>query len=379
MIVLPFEQIDLWAKLMPPIGISSRAKLAWRRFAIVELENKLVAFPAKMAASWMKSTGAKSMNFDTRFAGTAQGISVRGECGKSQINLKVYANSVPCETPFDPVAKSAYNLGSGPIRDRCEIAEMVNGEALSSTKDERKAEAKKKRMKAAARKVREAKTALNRATEEANEAQAVIDKMSLADAIAFAKRCRDARRLYRAAMGRPKNAPAWLPKTYPSLSLRTDEDGNYEGEYDIQTFPAYLEYVAALSEAEKAATEYKPRLHWPSYAADLARKANMSLAAWKKANADYSHKVYGPAFDRLKETEGRALTALINFIENRFGEYLEAQNLPKCLGSKWFSGSYSEHRPYSRARLILRAWPAIKLDLESQLNEAALAFEKASK
>lgn len=379
MIVLPFEQIDLWAKLMPPIGISSRAKLAWRRFAVVELDNQLVAFPAKMALSWMKSTGAESMNFDTRFAETAQGLSVRGECGKSQINLRVYANSVPCETPFDPVAKSTCNLGSGPILDRCEIAEMVNGEALSSTKDERKAEAKKKRMEAAARKVSEATAAFNRATEEANEAQEVIDKMSLADAIAFAKRCRDARRLYRAAMSQPKTAPEWLPKTYPSLGLRVDEEGNYEGEYDIQTLPAYLEYVAALSDAEKAVTEYKPRMHWPSYAADLASKANMSLAAWKRANPDYSHKVYGPAFDRLKETEGRALTALINFIENRFGEYLEAQNLPKCLGSKWFSGSYSEHRPYSRARLTIRAWPAIKLDLESRVSEATLVFKKASK
>jgi hypothetical protein len=369
MTTITFAQITEWSKLMPPIGISSKAKLAWRRFAVVELNDVRYAIPAKAALAWMKSAGAESMTFDYN--------ALRGQSGNSRIILRVYTSDIPCETPYDPVAKHANELRYGPILDRCEIADMIKGDSLSSTPEDRKAEAKKKRVESAMTKVKEAKKRFEEATEQANEAQSVLDRTTLEEAVSFARKCLAARRLYRNTLENPTVAPDWLLPTCERDYF--DAEAQAWATETVSTQDAYISYVASVTFAQSALDDYKPRLSWPSYVASLASEAGMSLAAYKKANTDKAFKTYGPAFDKLKEVKKRATDALNRFIEKCFGEYCEANNLPKNLSSSWFNAQGADICPYSRARLHLRDWPARREDLESRLNEAQAALEKASK
>jgi hypothetical protein len=175
----------------------------------------------------------------------------------------------------------------------------------------------------------------------------------------------------------PTVAPAWLLPTCERDYF--DVEAQAGATETVNTRDLYLSYIASVAFAQSALDDYKPRLSWPSYVASLAERDGISVAAWKRANPDRAFKTYGPAFDKLKETKKRATDALNRFLERCFGEYCEANNLPKDLSSSWFSAQGADICPYSRARLHLRDWPARREDLESRLHEAQAALEKASK
>jgi len=229
----------------------------------------------------------------------------------------------------------------------------------------------------ARKQLKDAQNQLDKHTQEATEARAVIDSMTLRQAIAFARRCVDARRLYRAALANPQTAPEWLPLTYETGCTKWDEDGQKAVPLPpTNTLNDYREYAAALDLAEKAVAAYKPRMQWPSFVKYRAERLGISLAAYKKANPEDATAVCGPAFDRLKEARRKAFDSLSYFIGDRFKEYCTAQGLPDCLASKWFE-PYNHPRAYSRARLLLKSWPALRSDLEGKVSEANAALDRA--
>ncbi len=218
----------------------------------------------------------------------------------------------------------------------------------------------KERAIAKARKVeKEKREQLERATSEANEAQAVIDSMTLKQAVSYARKCLSAARSYRAALVAPFPAPAWLPPTFEQT--RWDVDTQDDKTETVSTATALRERVSAYQATLDALAQYKPRLSWPSYTASLAREAGMSLAAFKKANPDRAFKTYGPTFDKLKEAKRAAFQALERFLESRCTAYLTANH----------------YREYNRARRLLATWPQRRADLESQVREATQTRERA--
>jgi len=229
----------------------------------------------------------------------------------------------------------------------------------------------------ASKQLKDARGKLNEATQEAAEAQAVIDSMTLGQAITFARRCIHARRLYRAALANPQTAPEWLPLTYSREFWNVaTQTGDTETR---QTAPDWREYAAALDLAEKAVAAYKPRMQWPSLVKYRAERLGISLAAYKKANPEDATAIYGPAFDRLKEARRKAFDSLSYFIGDRFKEYCTAQGLPgECLASKWFDVHQQGIAAYSRARLLLKSWPALRSDLEGKVSEANAALDRAN-
>lgn len=337
------SQVTDWAKLMPPLGISTRAKLAWRRFAVVELNGIRFALPAKGALAWLKSTGATDLTFD--------GYALRGHHGGSRIALLAYTTSVPCEESYEARAVVG-GSGHGMILDRCELADMVTETATTSTLAERKADAKSKRIDKTRKAEREAVDRLARATTEAEQARAVVDSMTYREAVASAKRCRAAMRDYRAGLVEPFAAPGWLPVSFASEVW--DSTAQDYVSKTLETVTVWGEYVAAYRAADLALQAYKPRIQWPSYVASLADEAGMSLAAYKRANPDRGFPIRGPQFDKLKEAKRQAFRALESFLDSRCTAYLNENG----------------HRAYSRARSHLATWEQRKADLESQAFEA---------
>lgn len=284
-----------------------------------------------------------------------------------------FAEGITPITPLSPPVLLTVTPDNALALELPDLAEELKALRAETTSN-RKQIAREKAIAKARKMVKDARERLEKATQEAAEAQAVIDSMTPAQAAAFARRCLATRRLYNAALANPQTVPAWLPKVYVREFFNcATQKGDEETR---QTAPDYMAYAADLANAQAALAAYKPRMQWPSYADSLAREAGMSLAAWKRANPDRACPIIGPAFDRLKEARNKAFDNLKWFIYHRFGEYCTAQGLPDCLASPDMS-QYCQPRAYSRARLWLKAWPALRFDLEGKLTEANAALERA--
>ncbi len=232
---------------------------------------------------------------------------------------------------------------------------------------------------AKARKIeREALDTLAKASGEASEAKAIVDGMTLKQAVSHARACLNARRLLHSTFANVGTLPAWLPLTFQESVYEWDET---KGEHadkvsTLDTLPAWREYANPYQTARAALEEYKPRLQWPSYVESLASEAGLSVATYKRANPDRARPIYGPTFDKLKESERKALDKLKIFTRARFREYLTAQGLPDCLASE-YGWQVEQARAYSRARLLLSTWEQRRADLESRAFEATKAREGA--
>ena len=274
-----------------------------------------------------------------------------------------FAEGITPITPLNPpvlLSVTPDNTLALELPDLGEELKTLRAETTSN----RKQIAREKAIAKARKLVGDAQNKLAKANREAIEAQAVIDSMTPAQAAAQAREYLTARRLYNAALANPQTAPAWLPLSY-----------NKDGE-SRKTAPDYAELAAALDLAQAALDAYKPRMHWPSFIKYRAERLGISLAAYKKANPEDATAVYGPAFDRLKESNKKTIDRLTYFIRDRFAEYCAAQRLPECLSSTYFD-QYNHPRAYSRARLLLKAWPAMRHDLEWTLTEANATLEQA--
>lgn len=157
-----------------------------------------------------------------------------------------------------------------------------------------------------------------------------------------------ARRLFRAALKSPADAQPWI----------AGESILASGAHELT--PDHWQLVADIATAKAALAEYKPRTKYPRW--DREKK--------------YGEKVYGPAFDALKHGVTTAQTSLRLFIVRQFKAYCEAQGFPDRLAWENLYG-FAELRPFSRARLAVRQWPARKLALANEYTAALGARRKA--
>lgn len=333
-----------------------------RAFLRVALGPLDCLIPVDMLAKWGKTFGeAAPLSFDlspgsltvtrgtsrlrvfaSRVEHTDKGIAFRSGC-----TVPLDAPVVLTVTPGNTVALCVPDLG--------EELKALRAETTAN----RKAVNREKAIAKAKRAEREAVDTLARDSEQAEQAQAVVDSMTLRQAIAAAKRCRAAMRDYRAALVAPFTAPAWLP---PSFTV-TEWDSAAQDDISktVDTLTAWGEHVATYRAALDALAAYKPRLSWPRYTESLAKEAGQSLAAYKRANPDRAFAIRGPQFDKLTDAKRQAFRALDSFVSCRCSEYLREQG----------------HGEYRRARRLLSTWPQRKADLESRVFEARNAREKA--
>ena len=242
---------------------------------------------------------------------------------------------------------------------------------VKETTGNRKAIAKAKAIVKAKREENQALNELTKEIEAAEAAQAVVISMTKKDAVKFARRCLAARRLFRNTIANPEAVITWLPATYrvEDRQIWSNDKQDYETApaFDANTSDVWKEYASNVTKARQACEEYKPRISWPSY----------FTAKDKKEKPEYGVKKYGPAYDKLKETEKGAISCLEYFVRARFKDYLAAQGLPDCLASEFFDGQNSSFRAYSRARILLSTWQQRKEDLQSRYQVAKTARERA--
>lgn len=233
----------------------------------------------------------------------------------------------------------------------------------AETTANRKAVNREKAIAKAKRAEREAVDDLARDSDEAAKAQAVLDSMTLRQAISAAKRCRAAMRDYRAALAEPFTAPAWLPPSFTVSRYEWCEQAqdHVDKVSTVDTLTAWGEHVATYRAALDALAAYKPRLSWPSYVESLAKEAGQSLAAYKRANPNRAFPIRGPQFDKLTDAKRQAFRALDSFVSCRCSEYLREQG----------------HGEYRRARRLLSTWDQRRADLESRVFEARKGRERA--
>lgn len=213
---------------------------------------------------------------------------------------------------------------------------------------------------------------LTEETERASAYQATLDSMTLQDAIYLARRVLAARRLWRKTNEDVSVIPAWLPITFiESGRIGWDEAKQDNYEIPAQTIntidelnPLIVSYVAARD----ARLSYKPRNSWPSWI-EWDERDGLSLPAYKKLHPELASKVYGPAFDKLKEEESKAKRNVQYFLRDRFSEYCMNCGLPK---SDYIMSPYlsSEICAYSFARKWLKNWEDRKAELQSLYDEA---------
>lgn len=244
----------------------------------------------------------------------------------------------------------------------------------ATTTDNRKAIAREKLILKTRKTERDAKERLERAVNKANEAQAVLDGMTLKEAIRHSCCCLYARRLYRSSITNVESLPDWMLPSFTREFFNCETQSGDTETVDSRT--VYGNLLAIYQSALDALNEYKPRLSWPSYVGQLAKEAGMSVAAYKKANQSRAFKTYGPTFDKLKEAKNRTLKNLICFVRDRFEDYCIQNGLPKCIASE-YAWDVMSYRTYSRARQHLKTWEQRKVDLESQVFEATKARENA--
>jgi hypothetical protein len=205
--------------------------------------------------------------------------------------------------------------------------------------------------------------ALNRHTEEATAAQAVIDKQTLAEAVAFARRCLAARRVFRASLDALDTLPGWLPATYQD-EVYVPSTETEEGQFKPCTVDAAAEWrelVAVYQSARAAREAYKPR-------------QGGRVARWRPSR----HKRPATKLDRLIEAETKARDTLTQFLSARYREHLATLGLPDSLASDDKFGAWSVLsgcQIYTRARQLLRTWPQRRDDLQSAYNEAVAKRE----
>lgn len=104
-----------WAALKPPISARSKAKLAWRRFALVRVNGQPLAVPAKDALRWARLANVTEVELSNGH--------VYAQSGTSRIALKCWATNIPAEKPYDP-REALHAMHSG-IRDRVELWQMA--------------------------------------------------------------------------------------------------------------------------------------------------------------------------------------------------------------------------------------------------------------
>lgn len=331
--IITLAQIEEWAALKPPVGLSAKALMAWRRFAPVELDGVKVAFPAKMALAWLKSTGAKFL--------TIEGVFAKGQMGNSRVSLPVYTSSIPCEEPWSRTG--TLTCAGGFIRERCEWNDMVNGDKTSSTAEERKAFNFEKRLDKAKSDYVKTKRVLDEQTKRANEAKEIMAQ-PLDEVVKQARVYLSILRAHRASQKDPTIFPVWAPITC-KREVWDGENQVFKKEI-VETKTVHAELVAELNAAIEARDAYKPR-----------------KTAWGTPK-------YGPKWDKLNEAVTHKRRELERFNDSQFEKYLEANGLPSSL--RW--GMAPNH--YSRARLFLKTWPGIHADLDSRVKEAAARLNK---
>jgi len=336
--IITFAQIEEWAALKPPVGLSAKALMAWRRFAPVELDGVKIAFPAKAAFEWLKSTGGQSLTIDDVIL---NGTFVRGKVNNSRISLTAYTSAIPCEEPWNPTNTTA--CAGGALRERCEWGDMVKGDKTSSTPEERKAFNFAKRLEKAKGDYVKAKQKLDEQSKRANEAEETMTQ-PLSEAVKQARVYLSILRARRVAENNPTLFPPWMPATcerdvWDSVVQKSKTE-------IVETKVIHAELVVEFNAAVKARDEYKPR------------------------KTPWGAPKYGPRWDKLNEVVTRKRQDLERFNDNQFGKYLEANGLPS--GLRW--GTIPNH--YSRARRFLKTWPGVYADLDSQVKEAAARLNK---
>lgn len=344
--LIPLSQALEWAAMKPPVGISARAKLAWRRFVPIELEGQRLAFPVKAALAWMRATGAESMTYD--------GMSLRGQLGGSRIALNVYAACIPCEEPYDA---RVTNGGGGAISEHCEWLDMTANGKTCSTPEERKEANHAKRLDKAKADLKAAKKELDKHEKQVAEAQEIVAQ-PLADAVKQARIYLSVLRARRAYEADPTVFPLWMPETCEREHFDCATQESVTKTHKTREIHTALvaNYRAALADKDA----YTPPRRWPSY----------YTAKDKKENPDMGMPVYGPKWDKLNQAVGERRRELARFVESQFREYVKANNWPDELG--W--GNVP--RAYSQARQWLKKWPALQADLSSRVTEAAQRLER---
>ncbi len=227
------------------------------------------------------------------------------------------------------------------------------------TTGNRKTVAKAKAIKRTTKAEKAALDTLTRATEDAAAAQAVIDGQTLPEAIAYARRCLAARRVFRDSLAALETRPAWLPATYAGEAWDAETATHTPCTHD--TAEQWAELVALYVAARTECETYKPRqggrvAHW---------RPNKRKAATKG--------------DKLAEAEKRARSDLAFFLGARYREHLATLGLPDSLALADACAWSVLHgvQTYSRARLLLRTWPARCAELTSLHAEAVAAREAA--
>ncbi len=231
------------------------------------------------------------------------------------------------------------------------------------TTGNRKVVAKAKAIKRTTKAEKAALDTLTRHTQNVEQAQAVIDGQTLAEAVAFARRCLAARRVFVASLATLETRPAWLPATYAGEVYEWDEaeQGHRTKPATVDAVAQWGELSAALTTARTERETYKPR-------------QGGRIARW------HPNKRRAPTKgDKLAEAEQRAERALAGFLSARYRDHLATLGLPDSLATdSGYSWSVLHGvQAYSRARLLLRTWPARCADLTSLHAEAVAAREAA--
>ncbi len=330
---ISLSQVADWAALKPPLGLSRQALLAWRRFVPIELDGERIAFPAKMVLAWLKSTGAQSVTLDAGL--------VRGDTGRSRVTFRVYESSIPCEESYSPYSTSSG--GGGAIRERCEWTAMVVDGKTSSTAGERKAANHAKKLDKAKREYAVVKKELDKRTKEANDAMAIVAQ-PLKRAIKEARTYLSVMRARRAYENDPTIFPSWMPETCE------------RSHFDCET------------QASVTKTHKTREIH----AAMLAElnAAIVDRDAYKPHKTRFGTPILGPKWDKLTGAIDGKRRNLLHFMESQFKEYVKANDWPDNLRFGWLV------RPYSRARLLLKGWPALRDELTSKVTEARARLDK---
>lgn len=291
------------------------------------------------------------------------------ESGKPYLT-NTYSRNTPVEAEIITLSAAPGDSGLLTASIPADIGTAGDLKAMKAeTAKARKAVAHEKALAKARKAEKAALEALMKGCERAEAAQAVLDGQTLADAIAFARRVRQARRAWRSDTITPEIRPAWLSPTYGiAAGPGWDKEANaWSDSLPAQTVDALAEHTElafAYVDAQAARREYKPRKHWPRWA----------NAEKRKRRPDLGVPVYGPAFDKLNEAENKARHSLVSFLSKRFDEWCISQGLPTGLTHEWLP---DEARPYSRARLVVRAWErSVKDELTTAYDVAKAARER---
>lgn len=112
--------LKAWSRMKPPENVRGKAKLAWRRFALVRINGRPLAVPAKAACAWLRSVP----NAEVALVGDTLQLSA----GTSRIRLKCWAEDVPAEKPWDP--RGTYYAPYQTIHDRVQALSHMAGRNL---------------------------------------------------------------------------------------------------------------------------------------------------------------------------------------------------------------------------------------------------------